>query len=88
MKEFLPIVIGILVGAGVMHLVPTGRTRPLIFGAGCLGGGALASWMNGELAGSLWALFVSIDALQTWLGSALYIAALHFGRRTIHHKRP
>jgi hypothetical protein len=81
MKELLPIALGVLVGAGVTH---TGRAKLLFFVAGCVAAGALASWINGELASSMWALFVSFDALQAWLGAAVYTAAFRvFGRRAL-----
>ena len=61
MKELLPIALGGLVGAGVTHARVTGRAKLLLFVIGCLGAGALGSWINGELASSGWALFVSFD---------------------------
>lgn len=82
MKELLPIALGGLVGAGVTHARVAGRAKLLLFVIGCLGAGALASWINGELVSSVWALFVSFDALQAWLGAAVYVTALRaFGRR-------
>jgi len=82
MKELLPIALGGLVGAGVTHARVTGRAKLLLFVIGCLGAGALGSWINGELASSGWALFVSFDALQAWLGAAVVVTALRvFGRR-------
>ena len=82
MKELLPIALGGLVGAGVTHARVAARAKLVLFFAGCLAVGALASWINGELASSVWALFVSFDALQAWLGAALCVTALRaFGRR-------
>lgn len=84
MKELLPIALGVLVGAGVTRAGVTGRSRLLFFVAGCLCAGALASWVNGELASSVWALFVSFDAVQAWLGAAVYVAALRvYARRSL-----
>jgi hypothetical protein len=84
MKELLPIALGVLVGAGVTHAGVAGRAKLLAFVAGCLAAGALASWINGELESSVWALFVSFDALQAWLGAAVYTAAFRvFGRRPL-----
>ena len=84
MKELLPIGLGVLVGVGVTHAGVTGRAKLLFFVAGCLAAGALASWINGELASSVWALFVSFDALQAWLGAAAYVAALRvYSRRSL-----
>ena len=80
MKELLPIALGVLVGAGVTHAGPAGRAKLLCFVAGCLAAGALASWINGELASSVWALFASFDALQAWLGAAVYVAAVSLVR--------
>ena len=89
MKELLPIALGVLVGAGVTHAGMAGRAKLLLFVAGCLAAGALASWINGELASSVWALFVSFDALQAWLGAAVYVAAVRvFGRRSLEQQRP
>jgi hypothetical protein len=83
MKELLPIGLGVLVGAGVTHAGVAGRAKLLLFLAGCLAAGALASWINGELARGVWELFVSFDALQAWLGAAVYVAAERaFGRRS------
>jgi len=76
MKELLPIALGVLVGAGVTHAGVAGRAKLLSFVAGCIGAGALASWINGELTSSVWALFVSFDALQAWIGAAVYVAAV------------
>ena len=76
MKELLPIALGGLVGAGVTHTGIAGRAKLLLFVVGCLAAGALASRINGELESSVWSLFVSFDALQAWLGAAVYIAAL------------
>jgi hypothetical protein len=76
MRELLPIALGVLVGAGVTRAGVARRTKLLMFVAGCLAAGALASWINGELASEVWALFVSFDALQAWLGAAVYMAAL------------
>ncbi len=82
MKELLPIALGGLVGAGVTHARVAAPARLVLFVAGCLAAGALASWINGELASSLWALFASFDALQAWLGAAVCVTALRvFGRR-------
>jgi len=88
MKELLPIALGVLVGAGVAHAGIAGRAKLLLFVAGCLAAGALASLINGELASSVWALFVSFDALQAWLGAAVYVAALRvFGRKSLEEQR-
>jgi hypothetical protein len=76
MNELLPIALGGLVGAGVAHAGLAGRAKLLLFAVACLGAGALASWINGELASSVWALFVSFDSLQAWLGAAVVVAAL------------
>ena len=82
MKELLPIALGGLVGAGVTRGQVAGRAKLTAFVIGCLAAGALASWLNGELVSSVWALFVSFDALQAWLGAAVYVTALRvFGRR-------
>ena len=44
--------------------------------------------INGELANSVWALFVSFDALQAWLGAAIYVTALRvFSRRSMPEER-
>jgi hypothetical protein len=88
MKELLPIALGILVGVGATHTGVAGRARLLFFVVGCLVAGALATWINGELASSVWALFVSFDALQAWLGAVVYVTALRvFGRRSLPEAR-
>jgi hypothetical protein len=88
MKELLPIALGVVVGAGLSHTGLAGRAKLLLFVAGCLAAGALASWINGELANSVWALFVSFDALQAWLGAAIYVTALRvFSRRSMPEER-
>lgn len=70
MREFLPLLVGALVGAAFLH-VPR-RFLPF----GCLVGGATASSINGELGGPFWELFVSFDAAVVWLG-AVAVLAVH-----------
>lgn len=71
MKEFLPLLIGCVVGLGFLR-VPR-RAWPVVVPIGCILGGATASAINGELNGPMWGLFVSFDAALVWLGAAVAI---------------
>jgi hypothetical protein len=48
----------------------------------CVPVGALMSWINGELGGSLWPLFVSLDAILVWAGAGVAALAFTVHRRT------
>ena len=78
MGEFLPFLIGC--GIALAFASPARRIRPAAPLA-CVLGGALASAVNGELAGPLWALFVSFDAALVWIGAAATTAILWSFRR-------
>lgn len=84
MKEFLPVVLGILVGSGAAAL-RSARLRGLLLPVGALVGGAAASAINGELADERWFLFVSFDALLVWIcalaSCAIWRGAVHMRRR-------
>ena len=80
MDELLPVIFGVAAAAVVLH---TEVLKPKVFWfiLASVVGGALASWLNGELAHSFWALFVSLDAALAWLGALGYAAARHaYGR--------
>ena len=81
MKELLPFCAGLAVG-GVLDLLRARVNRALLLPLACVGIGALASWVNGELGGSLWPVFVSIDALLVWAGAGVASLALALRRRT------
>ena len=67
MGEILPFVLGCAFAGTIMALPRRGR--PVLVPLGCLGLGALASAINGELGSGLWAIFVSFDALLVWIGA-------------------
>ena len=69
MKEFLPFALGTAAGY-VLSFVDRQRLRAVATVVVALIGGACASAVNGELGGSLWPLFVSVDALLVYLGVA------------------
>lgn len=85
MKEFLPLLIGCVVGLVVLR-VPR-RARPIVVPLGCILGGATASAINGELAGPLWGLFVSFDAAMVWLGAAVAILLHRLMSAQAHTRR-
>ncbi|MDQ4027014.1 MAG: hypothetical protein M3214_03045, partial [Actinomycetota bacterium] len=70
MKELIPLGLGVCVGGGVAF-VPSYRLRVALLPVMCLGAGALASWINGELASRWWAFFVSFDTVVAVLGAVL-----------------
>jgi hypothetical protein len=72
-KELLPFALGIAAGYALSFVGPE-RLRAVATIVVALVGGACASAVNGELAGSLWPLFVSVDALLVYLGVATSIA--------------
>jgi hypothetical protein len=78
MKEFLPFALGIAAGYE-LSLVDRQRLRTVATVVAALAGGACASAVNGELTGSLWPLFVSVDALLVYLGVATSVA-IHAAR--------
>lgn len=70
MTEFLPLLIGCVVGLTFVRL--PGRARAA-WPIGCIMGGVAASAINGELSGPLWELFVSFDVAMVWLGAAVAV---------------
>lgn len=75
MHELLPVVIGSIIGLVVQQIYSaTRRTVALL--VLCLLGGALASYINGEIGISL--AFISFDALLVWGGAlvAMLISTL------------
>lgn len=80
MKEFLPFALGIAAGQ-VLSFVDRQRLRAVATVVVALVGGACASAVNGELAASLWPLFVSVDALLVYLGVATSVAIRAAGGR-------
>lgn len=81
MHELLPILLGALFGTAAAA-APLPGPRSAWFVGGCIIAGALASWMNGELASSLAALFLSFDALLAWGGGAAAFLGLRYHGRT------
>ena len=83
MKELIPLAAGIGVGAAlaVVHSLPL---RAVVLPPLCLGGGAFASWVNGELASRWWALFVSYDTLVVFLGAVIGLGVVAGGLRARH----
>ena len=68
MKELIPFGAGLLVG-GWLATIPSIRLRAILLPVLCLILGAAASWVNGELQGRWWGIFVSVDAILVWLGA-------------------
>jgi hypothetical protein len=68
MKELIPFGAGLLVG-GWLATVRSIRLRAILLPVLCLILGAAASWVNGELQGRWWGIFVSVDAILVWLGA-------------------
>jgi hypothetical protein len=81
MKELLPFCAGFAVG-GSFGLVRPFRGRTVVLGLACVGVGALMSWVNGELGGGLWPVFVSLDAILVWAGAGVAALAVSVRRRT------
>lgn len=75
MKELLPLCVGLAAGVSLQTLVGSGRLRSVLLPGVCLPTGALVSWVNGELSGNLWPLFVSVDAVLVWLGAVAVLGA-------------
>jgi hypothetical protein len=71
LKEFLPLLIGCIVGLAFGRL--RGRARAAL-PVGCILGGVAASAINSELGGPLWELFVSFDVGMVWLAAAVAVA--------------
>ena len=68
MKELIPFGAGLLVG-GWLATISSVRLRAILLPVLCLILGAAASWVNGELQGRWWGIFVSVDAILVWLGA-------------------
>lgn len=81
MKELLPFCAGLAVG-GLFGLFRPLRGRAILLPLVCVPLGALMSWINGELGGSLWPLFVSLDAILVWAGAGVAALAFTVRRRT------
>jgi fucose permease len=79
MGEFLPFLFGCAFGAASTRL--QGRIGQASVIVICLGGGAVASAVNGELSGNLWTLFVTFDSLQVWVGVAVTAAIRRLWKR-------
>jgi hypothetical protein len=81
MHELLPVAIGVIIGLVVQQIHSTAR-RTIALVVLCLLGGALASYINGEIGISL--AFVSFDALLVWGGAlvVMLISALWQRRRS------
>jgi hypothetical protein len=83
MKELIPLGLGIGVGAAVA-LVRSHRLQAILLPVLCLGAGALASWVNGELASRWWVFFVSFDTLVVFLGGVIALAGVGLRLRARH----
>lgn len=79
MGEFLPFLLGCVVGA-VLTRVPA-KARAIALVPTCIGAGVLASGINGELESGIWPVFVSFDSLLVWLGVAITTATLWYWER-------
>lgn len=66
MHELIPVAIGVIIGLVVQQIYSAAR-RTVALVALCLLGGALASYINGEIGISL--AFISFDALLVWGGA-------------------
>lgn len=66
MHELIPVAIGVIIGLVVQQIHSAAR-RTVALVALCLLGGALASYINGEIGISL--AFISFDALLVWGGA-------------------
>ena len=73
MKELVPFALGIAAGYA-LSFVNRQRVRAVASIVVALVGGACASAINGELGGSFWPLFVSVDAVLVYLGVAAGVA--------------
>ncbi|MCD6030983.1 MAG: hypothetical protein K0S78_3157 [Thermomicrobiales bacterium] len=80
MHELLPILLGAIFGTAAAA-APLPGPRSAWFVGGCIVAGALGSWINGELASSLAALFLSFDALLAWCGGAAAFLGLRYYAR-------
>ncbi len=80
MKELIPLGLGIGIG-GALAVVRPQRLRVIVLPVLCVAAGALASWVNGELASRWWALFVSFDTLVVFLGAVIALVAVGRGLR-------
>jgi hypothetical protein len=78
MHELLPVLLGALFGTVAAAPLPGPRSARFV--GGCIAAGALASWINGELASSLAGLFVSFDALLAWCGGTAAFLTLGYYR--------
>jgi hypothetical protein len=81
MKELLPFCAGLAVGGSFALLGPF-RGRTLLLALSCVVVGAMMSWVNGELGGSLWPVFVSFDAILVWAGAGVAALVVSLRRRT------
>jgi hypothetical protein len=86
MGELLPVALGLVVGFAVVRLRPQ-RAKGVWFVVGCLGTGALASGLNGELDSGAWELFVSFDAAQAWLGATCGVTVSRLAGRSALARR-
>ena len=80
MKELLPFCAGFAVG-GSFALVRPFRGRTVLFALACVAVGAVMSWVNGELGGGLWPVFVSLDAILVWAGAGVAALVVSMRRR-------
>ena len=81
MKELLPLCAGLAAGGFLRLLVQSARLRSALAPVLCLPAGALVSFVNGELSGNLWSLFVSVDAVLVWLGAVAVLGPSLLRRR-------
>jgi hypothetical protein len=72
MREILPVMLGCALGSTIR--LPR-KLRAVFIPIGCVGGGAIASAVNGELTSDLWAVFMSVDSLLVWMGAVASAAS-------------
>jgi hypothetical protein len=84
-KELLPFCAGLVVGGLLFAFPVPRRLRTILLPVACVSVGAWMSWVNGELHGSLWPVFVSFDAILVWAGAAVAVLLLsaRARRRTV-----
>jgi hypothetical protein len=73
MSEFLGVVLGVAIGAGLAG-VRSRRLLAALLVPAVLAAGVVTSAVNGELGTGLWAVFVSFDTVLAGLGVSLGLA--------------
>ena len=78
MEELIPVAFGVVIGLAVQK-VPGARLRAIVLVVLCLVFGALASFINGELAVSMG--FISVDTVLVFVGALIAVGAVELWRR-------